>query len=131
LGSWGAYWDQRQKTPSGLNRSGVVRRKTLLGIWFGHRRAESQTTARDKTQLVAEIAAFTSSATFFSTVGVHFRSAYATGHRSVFCDPGRDLSFARILKGGAVRGAQRAFSQSQCCLSPLGILRRAEKFGLA
>jgi hypothetical protein len=41
---------------SGLNRSGVVRRKTLLGIWFVHRRAESQTTARE-TQLVAEIAA--------------------------------------------------------------------------
>jgi hypothetical protein len=29
-----------------------------------------------------ETAVFTSSTTFFSTVGLHFRSAYATGHRS-------------------------------------------------
>ena len=56
MGSWRAYWDQRQKMLSGLNRSGVVRRKTLLGIWFVHRHAESQTAARE-TQLVAEIAA--------------------------------------------------------------------------
>ncbi len=29
-----------------------------------------------------EMAAFTSSTTFFSTTGLHFRSAYDTGHRS-------------------------------------------------
>lgn len=29
-----------------------------------------------------EIAVFTSSTTFFSTTGLHFRSAYDTGHRS-------------------------------------------------
>ena len=29
-----------------------------------------------------EIAAFTSSATFFSTMGLHFASAYDTGHTS-------------------------------------------------
>ena len=44
-----------------------------------HTQMISSSSTRDTGQ---EIAAFTSSATFFSTAGLHFCSAYDTGHRS-------------------------------------------------
>ena len=100
-----SYADSTGRTD--MPRSGWVRRapmradaRQVLGRSCPHRSPGATYGGRGNVQ---EIAAFTSSATLFSTVGLHFWSAYDAGHMSPWAG-GTHLRSGRGGAGGSAGG---------------------------